>query len=375
LRAVFAGGGTAGHIFPGIAAGQKIMEKLPGSEILFFTLESAMGFEPLCSSGFRIEPVAAGAFAGKGPGGKMFSLYNLLKGFLRAIIKVKKFNPDVIIGTGGYAAAPVVLAGAVLKKKIVLLEQNFVPGLATRFLAFFAAEVELSFPGSEVFLSRKCRYTVTGNPVRNEIILSGRVESMAALGISLNKNVLAVIGGSSGARSLNFAMERFVAWAKKETAVLFKKWQLIHMTGEKDCEHMRSVYLKYGIDARVYPFLEHIGRVYACAGLIFARSGGNTVAEAASRSVPAVYAPYPFATDNHQHLNARYYCDRGAAVMVEDADLCSEKFFRLLADVMQDDDKRRRMSFAAGGCVIESPGEKVFNRILSITGGGACSEK
>lgn len=372
MRAAFAGGGTAGHIMPGLAVGKKIAAELPGSEILFFTLKKNTGFAPLALSGFRIEHINTAGLAGKSPCGAAGSLMKSAGGFIKALDVLRRFRPDVVVGLGGYASAPVVLAGLFLRRRVVLLEQNFVPGLATRVFARFADEVELSFEGSRRFISSSASCRVPGNPVREEIISAGRREGMERLGIPPGKKVLAVLGGSSGAGSLNLAMESLLENSAGDAVRerVLGDWHIIHVTGSSDYERLNNVYKRLKPGSGVYSFLDEIWHVYASADLLLARAGGNTVAEAAARGIPAVYVPYPLAAGGHQDHNARAFCSSGGAVMVEDAGLKSERFGEILFSLMSGSGKREEMARAARRARTDSA-SAVFKRILAVAEGRA----
>ncbi len=371
MRAVFAGGGTAGHIMPGIVIGKRIMREFPGSEVLFFTLRRNMDFGPLAGSGFRVAEINAGGFVGKSPLVMALSFFDLARGFLKSLKGLINFNPDVIIGNGGYASAPAVMAGIVLRHKVILLEQNFVPGLTTRFFARFVDEVELSFPGSEK-ASGISSYRITGNPVRPEIVSAEREKSLGRLNLSGLAPVLVIMGGSSGAASLNLAMEKVLkkACGVQRLKEVFSAWQVIHIAGAGGYEHMLGVYRNSGVEARVFSFFEEIWHVYACADLIVSRCGGNSAAEIAARGIPAVYAPYPLA-GNHQELNARTACGLGSAVMIRDGELCTEKFSSLLLSLMTDSARREKMKCAGKSAAGRDAAGAIMERIMEITGGTA----
>lgn len=369
MRVVFAGGGTAGHIMPGIAVGQKIVRKFPGSRVLFFTLKSDISLNPLVESGFRLEAVSSGGFLGKSPRAAVLSSGRFFMGFLKALKELKKFNPDVIIGCGGYASAPAVAAGTALGKKVVLLEQNRMPGLVTRIFGRFADEVELGFPAGRKMAGGASRFKITGNPVREEILSAERENSMACMGLAPSGPVLAVLGGSSGSGSLNAAMENLLKKARgggRLKAVL-GSWQFIHISGPAGYEHMRSVYANAGVRAKVYSFFEQIWHVYACADLVLSRCGGNSVAEITARGLPAVYVPYPWA-GGHQEQNARGACEAGAAAMVRDEALLTCEFSSLLVSIMTDASRREKMSQAAESLAGGDAAGAVVKNIMKIIG-------
>lgn len=367
MRAVFSGGGTAGHIIPGIALGRRLLDELPGSSILFITLESDSGSAPLARSGFMLEGIKAGGLLGKNPLQAAAALARLGLGFFQSVRILRDFKPDIVIGNGGYVSAPPVAAGLLLGRKVVLMEQNLVPGLVTRLFARFSEEVELSFAGSARFLGKGVKWKAAGNPLRPEIFSAERKSSMEKLGLCPERPVLAVLGGSSGAASLNRAMEKFLTENSDELRKMRQPWQFIHLAGEKDFKRVNTAYKNSGAEARVFPFTGEIWDVYASADLVLSRSGGNSVAEISARGLPAVYVPYPGA-GGHQEKNALDACARGAAVIVKDDALDGPGFGEVLFSLMAEDEKRRRMSEAAREF---SPGDAaglMLQRIVEITG-------
>lgn len=373
MKAVFAGGGTAGHIMPGIAVGQRIVEEFPGSRVLFFTLESDMSFKPLAESGFRLEAVSSGGVLGKSLPAAALGAGRFFAGFLKTLKKLKKFNPDVIIGCGGYASAPAAAAGLALGKKVVLLEQNRAPGLVTRIFGRFADEVELSFPAGPEMSGKAFRFKITGNPVRKEIISANREDSLARLGLEVSAPVLAVLGGSSGSESLNRAMESLMekSLADRGLKAGLSAWQFIHISGSAGFERVKRAYASAGAEAKVYTFFEEIWHVYACADLVVSRAGGNSAAEITARGIPAVYVPYPWA-GGHQEQNALGACEAGAAVMVRDEALLTEEFSSVLLALMADASRREEMSRAAEGMPGGDAAGEVVKNITRIIGEHRC---
>ncbi|MCD6310432.1 MAG: UDP-N-acetylglucosamine--N-acetylmuramyl-(pentapeptide) pyrophosphoryl-undecaprenol N-acetylglucosamine transferase, partial [Candidatus Eremiobacteraeota bacterium] len=246
------------------------------------------------------------------------ALYTAM-GIIPALVKISRSRPDLIIGLGGYVSVPAVIAGRILGIPVLLMEQNRVPGRATRFLAGMAKTIVVSFPDSEKYLAGK-NVVYTGNPVRKKIISASREESRRKLGIGKSTFCLLITGASQGARSINrsilLALER---WKDKP-------WIIIHLTGKKEYEQVKSeaediLRSPHRIDYRPKAYMENIHEAYAAADLVLARAGATTLAEITARGLPAILVPYPYATGAHQEENARLLESAGGGVVLRDDEL------------------------------------------------------
>jgi UDP-N-acetylglucosamine--N-acetylmuramyl-(pentapeptide) pyrophosphoryl-undecaprenol N-acetylglucosamine transferase len=263
-----------------------------------------------------------------------FSGYFAAKRFLR------EQNVNLVVGLGGYASAAICRAAAALGVPYILLEQNAVPGRATRWLAPKADMVCSAFTQARTALTRAKRIRITGTPIRRDFLLrsarqNGLLEHRAPR--------LIVLGGSGGARALN----EQVPWAIYKSQAALAGWEIVHQTGERDVASTVALYRKLGITARVVPFIENLPRVLRRSDLAISRAGGSTLAELAVCGVPAVLVPYPRAADDHQLANAKVFAGRGAARIV-DARHIDGRFDNVLAktldELVLDDGLRKRMA-------------------------------
>lgn len=327
---LFAGGGTGGHITPGLAVAAELMRLEPTARILFHgsgrdverKLVGAAGYELRTnrfpsSSDLRRHPFRSLWRAGvEWVGG-------------RKLLTTE--NVAAVIGLGGYASVSACLAARSQRVPLVLLEQNVIPGRSVEWLAKRADLVCGAFDETVGYLPRGTRYLNTGNPVRAEIAaLSGAVRP--------RRDTLVILGGSQGAESLNTAVLSLVA-AKR---LSIWNGRIIHQTGAPDFDRVRSAYASAGMAARVEPFIEELVPVYASAGLAISRAGATTLAELACAGCPAILLPYKQATRDHQRVNAEWYVQRGAALLANDGAL-SEQFGRLAADGSLREEMGRRM--------------------------------
>ncbi len=332
IKIFFAGGGTGGHLFPGWAiAGAALSDKTMNAEVYFICARGAsqppMGrghLLPICSGNIRKSP---------------FQLILVVTGFFESIGLLLRYRPDILVGLGGYVSGPAVAAALILRVPVILQEQNCIPGLTNRILSLFAAEVETSFPVSAGF-PRRARLNFTGNPVRAEIFSASRGPALKRLGLRAERKTVVVFGGSQGAHGINFGMVEIL----RDLSQKQREWQFLHITGEKDFFAVRQAYENSGIVSKVFKFVEQMGDAYACADIVVARSGGGSIAEITGCGLPAVYVPYPSATEAHQELNARFVSERGAGVVVHQREFKRGKLRNTLIDLMEDDKGRARIA-------------------------------
>lgn len=300
---MIAGGGTGGHLFPGIAVAEAARRRDPATAIMF--VGSARGIEArvVPGSGFELTLLPSAPLRGRGVAGKVGALGALGAGTMQARSLVGRFRPDVVVGLGGYASAPAVVAGRLAHVPIVLLEQNAKPGMTTRFLARLADRVCVSFPETAGGFAPG-RAVITGNPVRT---FPPRAAAEPRSGLTI-----AIVGGSAGAHRLNEAGPALRA-ALADVAGL----RVIHQTGLAEEAAVRTAYAgAANVDVRA--FVTDMGEVYAAADLIVCRAGATTIAELAAQGLPAIFVPYPHAADDHQRANAEALVRGGAARVVLD---------------------------------------------------------
>lgn len=312
LGIVIAGGVTGGHLFPGIAVAQEFMSRNPANRILFISIGNAMEREVLAQNGFSLATISASGIKGRGKRRQIISGLSIPAGIISALRHLLRFKPDLVIGMGGYSAGPVAVAAWLMGIRVVIHEQNLLPGITNRLLCRISSRIYVSFEQSaDRFDKRKVR--LSGNPVRREFVRNS--ENGHAAGAAMleakNRFVVLIIGGSQGAHSINMAILDALDHIGNPDLYYF-----IHQTGRGDAEAMKKAYMEKGFDADVRPFFTDMARYYAYADLVVCRSGATTVAEIAALGKGAIFIPFPHAADNHQALNARSMVDVGAAEMI-----------------------------------------------------------
>jgi UDP-N-acetylglucosamine--N-acetylmuramyl-(pentapeptide) pyrophosphoryl-undecaprenol N-acetylglucosamine transferase len=365
-RIVFAGGGTGGHVYPAISIADELRRRFTGFSALFVGTSSGLEARVVPGAGYDIRFIFSRGVRGRGPVGKALTMLGLSVGVAQAIHILSRFKPDLVFGAGGYASAAVVIAASLLRKRIVLQEQNSIPGLTNRKLASRAERIYLGFEKALEYLGGRNHVMVTGNPLRRQILSEPEEDPRGAFGLAPDRPVLLVFGGSQGARRLNrAAVEYFLA----EPGM-----QGIIQTGSADHgwvgERLRAA------AGRVYaaPYIERIDLAYRAADAALARAGALSVSELAAVGLPAILVPYPFAADNHQHYNAEALVETGGAVMIADGDLSPSTLAEALGGMLGDPERLAAMKRALLESAPRDPAGAIADDIESLVGkmsGGA----
>ena len=332
MRLLIAGGGTGGHLFPGIAVAEEFLSRDSGNEVLFVGTERGIEARVLPRLGFSLEFIAAAGIRGKGGLSQLKGVSMLLYGYAQSRKILKEFRPDLVLGVGGYASGPVVLAARGMQIRCFIHEQNAIPGMTNKVLARFAEEVFISLEESQKFFP-KGKTLTTGNPVRKEILgsISPRAEDAGAGGIFR----LLVFGGSAGAHSVNQA----VMGALPHLSGLRDKLLVTHQTGENDLAEVRQAYEREGFQAEVLPFIDDMAGAYMDASLVVCRAGATTIAEVTACGKACIFIPYPHAVDDHQRQNAEALLKKGAGFMLLERELTGESLARMIVELMEAPDR------------------------------------
>jgi UDP-N-acetylglucosamine--N-acetylmuramyl-(pentapeptide) pyrophosphoryl-undecaprenol N-acetylglucosamine transferase len=339
MKILIAGGGTGGHVYPGIAVAEEVRRMRPSFDVVFVGGRRGIEAQAVPEAGFRIRFIATRGFPRREWWLWPWSLLVNAVGFVQALFVVMVERPDVVLGTGGYVSGPVSLAARLLGKSLLLQEQNSIPGIANRWLARIADEVHLSFVEARSYFERKDNLKVSGNPVRQHILSGDRTAAIQEFGLQDGRPTVFVFGGSRGAHRINEAAIDAMRRLKGRVDV-----QFILQTGREDLDWAKGVVEAEQLPARVLPYLRRIHMAYAAADLVVCRSGAMTLAEIAACGVPAILVPYPHAANDHQVTNAANLVERGAAAMILDAELTGERLANELAHRLSDRQGLSRMS-------------------------------
>ncbi len=320
MKVIIAGGGTGGHLYPGIAIARELL-RTPGNEVLFVGTKQGIEARVLPSEGLPLRFISVGKLKGMKLVSTLKTLVTLPRSIMQSLFLLREIRPDVVIGMGGYASGPVALAAWLSRRPLLIIEPNSYAGLANRVLGRLARKIILCFPGTDrqqFFAKQK---TVHAGPlVRKGIDQGDRAKALAEFGLEAGRFTVFVMGGSGGAHAINLAMKE-AARGLSGLAGL----QVLHQTGSADVADVAASYREAGVKAVVLPYVNDMAGAYAAADLVVSRSGATTVAELAVCGKRAVLVPFPFAADNHQEYNARTLANRGAAEVVLQRELTAEK--------------------------------------------------
>ena len=363
MRLALTGGGTGGHLFPALAIGRAVRARWPRGMVLF--LGSAGGPERAAveREGWDFAGLTVRGVTGVGPVRAAAALALIVVAVGEARRVLRRFRPDVVVGTGAYVSAPVVVAARSLGVAAILHEQNAHPGLANRLLARWAwpAAVAVGMPAAAPFFRRR-RTEVTGNPVRQEVLGGDRGAARTALGIAAGAVVPLIFGGSQGAHRINMAVLEALPLLAAER----ERLHAIHAAGERDCDMVREGYGALGFRAVVAPFIREMGAAYAAADFAICRAGAITLAELAGVGMPALLVPYPFAANDHQRLNAEAFTRAGAARMLPDRELTGEPVAAFVRQACCDPEVLRDMGRRARTLAVPDAADRIASLVAEI---------
>lgn len=352
MRIILAGGGTGGHIYPALAVAERLQQLHPDCEILYVGTDRGLEKEIVPKRNVPFRTIHAEGLPRRLTPALLKAVKKSADGCFEARKIVKEFQPDVVIGTGGYVCGPVVLAAKLLGVPTMIHEQNAFPGLTNKALARFVDCIMVNFEESKQYFVHKDRIVVTGLPVRQEVLSAEKAAGLAYFGFSPEKTTLLVSGGSRGARSLNRAMvDAYPELIEQQDL------QIIHLTGKVDYEDTVQALAEKGIQLSDYPqivmkaYLDEMQYGIAAADFCVGRAGATFLAEITACGLPGILIPYPHAAENHQEYNAKALVEQDAAYMVLDKDLTGTLLCSHILSMHQDSEKRKKMaenSYAIG---------------------------
>jgi UDP-N-acetylglucosamine--N-acetylmuramyl-(pentapeptide) pyrophosphoryl-undecaprenol N-acetylglucosamine transferase len=349
MKLLLAGGGTGGHLFPAVALAETLKEQDASAEVLFVGTKNGLEYQVLPELGWSLETVNISGFTGKGLMAKITVVSKLGKSVWQGRRILKKFRPDIVVGVGGYASAPLVLAAKTMKLPTLLHEQNAIPGLTNRLLARWADRVCVAFEQT-ISAFTGVSVILTGNPLR-----AGMTDCPEGVREPLT---LLVFGGSRGARAINDAMCVALPKILQANPVL----QVIHQTGVDDLQRVNTVYENIAdANVRVEAFIHDMSTVYRDASLVVCRAGVTTVAELTACGRPAVMIPYPHAAADHQKANAVAMVEKKAAVMLEQTELSGESLANIVNEMLQNRSHLNAMAEAARMQGTNDAAEKILD--------------
>jgi len=362
-RVIFTGGGTGGHIYPGIATAKALKDRVKDISVLFMGTKRGLEAQLVPQEGFEISFISARGLSSH-PLKAIAAILSVSLGLVQSLKVMMTFRPSLVVGTGGYVSGPVALAASLCGVPVVIFEQNIIPGKTTRFISRLARKVCVSFSETERYLPAE-KVVVTGNPVREIILTRSRSEGRAALSIPPERRCILITGASQGARSINEGIVRALeSWRDRD-------WTVIHLTGEKNYEQVKSsadVLLKGSrLDYRCLGFLRNMEDAYAACDLAVCRAGATTLAEITARGIPSILIPYPYSAEGHQEKNAAWFQQKGAGVMILDSEV-NEKLAVTIAELIDDEAALAGMAEKCRALGRPDALNEIVNVILEVIG-------
>lgn len=322
-KLLIAGGGTGGHIFPGIAIAEEW--KNQGGNVIFVGTPRGQEKDLVPKNGFSIRLLSVGSLKGAGLLGKLKTILKLPFAILKARKILKEERPDLVLGIGGYASGPILIAAWLMRYKTAITDQNIHPGITNRTLGKVVKKVFLSFEDASPYFNQ-AKVTITGNPVRSSITFSDYPTLK-------EKFHIFIFGGSQGAVSMN----KIIITALNNMKDLWPRLKITHQSGKTDLNEITNFYEMNGIEAITSSFFNNMNDLYKSAHLVIARSGAGAITELTLSGRPSILIPYPFAADNHQLKNAEYLSKRNAAITLEQKNLTPEVLEKHLRNLLTDD--------------------------------------
>lgn len=359
LTLIIAGGGTGGHVFPGIALAETFLDLVPGGAVSFVGTESGLEARAVPGRGYEIDFVPSGQVLGKGMEG-LLGIARMMKGIASAFSVIGRRRPDLVFGVGGYASVPVAVAAVGARIPLFLQEQNAVPGRANRMLGKLARRVFLGFEGAAPYFPAG-KSEITGNPVRREVAAARKQGTPPETEGSF---VVFALGGSQGARAISRLAVDMARRVKRERLDI----QFVLQTGPGEYESVTSTVREEGLAVETFPFTERIGEVFTRCHAVVMRAGALSIAEAALFGKPCILIPYPHAADRHQERNAEEFCAAGGGLWIAQDEATEERILEPLLAWAADPRRRAAAAGASAGFSRPDAAERIIRSALRQIG-------
>ena len=357
MRIIVVAGGTGGHIFPAVAIINKIKEKEKDSEVLYIGTTDRMEKDIIPKMGINFIGLEMSGLNRK----NLFKNFNVCKKFINAINKskeiIKEFKPDIVIGVGGYITAPVLYAAHSLKVKVLIHEQNSIPGLSNKFLGSFANTICVSLPGSVKLFDGNVVYT--GNP-RSEEIVEVKKVSKTTLGLSKDKKLVVMVMGSLGSITMTKKIQEMIGGFKG------KDYQVVIVTGKGYYDDYKDI--KVPDNVKLVPFLDNFINILKDTDLIISRAGASTIAEITAIGLPAILVPSPYVTHNHQYMNAKELEDAGACTIVTEEEFSKDTIIKEIDNLLDNSDKYDKMRESSKKLGVLDSATRIYDEIRKLIG-------
>ncbi len=362
MKVLIAGGGTGGHINPGLAIAKYIKQKEAEADITFVGTKKGLETKLVPREGFPLETITVRGFKRKLSLDTLIAIKELIQSFFQASKLLKRIKPDIVIGTGGYVCGPVLYMAAKKGIPTLIHESNAFPGVTNRLLERYVNYVAISFKDAEKYFKNKKKLVLTGNPVREELLNSNR-GNVTDLGIVEGKPLIVAMGGSRGARKINETI------ADMLNNYFKGEFNLIFATGEAQFDEInRTVKVndKYKKMVKVVPYIYNVDQVYVASDLMICRAGAITISELQVMGIPSILVPSPYVTANHQEHNARSLERDGGAVVILESELNADLLYKQICSLISNKDVLRKMAKNASKNSATDSVDKIYRIIKEI---------
>ncbi|WP_369902934.1 undecaprenyldiphospho-muramoylpentapeptide beta-N-acetylglucosaminyltransferase [Bacillus manliponensis] len=361
MRVLVSGGGTGGHIYPALALIREIKKLHPEARFLYIGTENGLESTIVPKAGIPFQSIVISGFKRKISVENVKTVMRFFKGVQDSKRYIRRFNPDVVIGTGGYVCGPVVYAAAKLKIPTIVHEQNSVPGVTNKFLSRYVDKVAVCFDAAgEHFPQNKV--VMTGNPRASEVMNQNGMKGKRSVGLSLSKKSVLIFGGSRGARPINDAFVEAIEQFSN------KNYEVLYVTGDVHYEKVMAAVKEKGNPSNVIikPFIHNMPEVLTGVDLVVSRAGATTLAELTALGKPSILIPSPYVTNNHQEKNALSVVEKGAAKMLLEKDLTGESLLSHIDDILLHEEQLQAMRKSAKQLGMPDAANRLFEVMKSL---------
>lgn len=361
MKVVVSGGGTGGHIYPALALIREIQKSNRNVEFLYIGTEKGLESKLVPREGIPFKSIHITGFRRKLSFENVRTVVRFLLGVNKSKKIIKEFNPDVVIGTGGYVCGPVVYAASALKIPTIIHEQNSVPGLTNKFLSRYVNKIAICFEEAKAFFPEQ-KVVLTGNPRASEVLGQDGKKGRKSVGLNSGLPTVLIFGGSRGARPINEAV------LKSLTDFGSKPYQVLYITGDVHYEDVEKEVNLIGNPENVVikPFIHNMPEVLAGVDLVVARAGATTLAELTSLGVPSILIPSPYVTNNHQEKNAKALADHDAAELLLEKDLSGKKLVEKIDRILTDKERLNSMKNSARKLGIPNAADRLYRLMQEL---------
>lgn len=364
MKIIITGGGTGGHIYPGISLARELQNRDKNNEIVFVGAQNKIESDIIPKEGIPFLGIKVKGIERKIGLESLHAVFLFIASLSTSYKIIKTIKPDLVIGTGGYVSGSIALISSIIGIPTFIHEQNVSPGITNQFLSLTSKMVFTSFPESKKYFWKKSRVACLGNPIRKNIWLGDKSKLIKQYNLDSRKKTIFVFGGSKGANTINKIVLEAMELIDQS---LWLEWQVLIVSGKETYKNLLTMVekSKYKNIIYVIPYLYQIEDAYDLADLVVCRAGATTLAELTAKGIAAVIVPYPYATGNHQLYNARYLENNSAAQVIIEKDLNKENMLDKLIYLMRNDNKRHLLAENSKKLGQRNAAENIVNAIYS----------